>query len=67
MLREDAYREYLKKHQEQNLSPDTKLSRVVYYRIDSEITNILVQEASGYELSESNQKRLQELRDTILR
>ena len=67
MLREGAYREYLKKHQDLNLPPDTKLSRVAYYRIDSEIKNILTQEASGYELSESEQNKLQELRELILR
>ncbi|MBD3182154.1 HD domain-containing protein [Candidatus Poribacteria bacterium] len=67
LVRENGYKKYL---DEYNKNPDKggmKLNRVAYYRIDSEIINILTQEAQGKALSEDEQQRLQELRKSVLR
>jgi len=67
LIREDAYQKYLKKCEEENINPDKRLSRIAYYRVDSEISGILIKEASGDTLSEFMTERLEELRESVLR
>lgn len=67
IIREDAYKKYLEEYQSHDYSPERRLTRVAYYRIDSDITSILTREALGHVISESEQKKLQELRELVLR
>jgi putative nucleotidyltransferase with HDIG domain len=67
LARQKAYQKYLEDYEKSNNRPAQKLTRLEYYRIDNEIIHILIREAKGDSVSKSEWKRLQELRDLILR
>lgn len=67
LARENAYRKYIEEYEESNDPSIQKLNRLAYYRIDNEIINLLTTEAMGDSISESEWKRLQELRKLVFR
>jgi putative nucleotidyltransferase with HDIG domain len=67
LIREDAYEKYLEVYDNYDGDPMQKLTRVAYYRVEYEISSILMREALENSIPESERVKLQELRDMILR